>query len=378
MMKKPSGMARLPVAIDGTGKPSTSRAGQQHIVTMWDIAKAAGVSQSTVSRVLSGRSSTIPIAPETRQRILAEAQRLRYRPNPLASGLRGARTMLLGVIVREITDPFFAGAIEAVSAESAARGYNVVLGHAHGRAEEAIALRSILETRHTDAILLLGDTSDQPRILEDLRHTPVPVVALWQGLPLEGVCTVNVDNRFGVRALVQHLAELGHHRIAFVAGRPLGDIRERRDAFIEAMRELDVSLPAGFIEQVTNDAAGGEIALARLMALPNTPTAVVASTDIVAIGILSGAHRLGLRVPDDISVVGFDDIPMSAFTVPPLTTVRMPVAAMAAVAVREAIDRVRGEPGGTSAHVLQPTLVVRESSGEALHFDDSRRARSTP
>jgi DNA-binding LacI/PurR family transcriptional regulator len=355
---------------DGPTAPN-SAGGSKRAVKMWDIARAAGVSQSTVSRVLSGRPSTVPIAAQTRERILEEARRLRYRPNPLASGLRGARTMLIGVIVREITDPFFAGAIEAVSTEAAARGYNVVLGHAHGLAEEAIALRSILETRHTDAILLLGDTSDQPRILEDLRNMPVPVVAMWQGRALEGVCTVNVDNRFGIQALIRHLAELGHRRIAFVAGRPLGDIRERRRAFEEAMRELEESLPAGYVEQAANDPAKGEAALARLMSLPNPPTAVVASTDVVAIGVLSGAYRLGLRVPHDISVVGFDDIPMSAFTVPPLTTVRMPVAAMAAVAVREAIDRGRGESSGSSEHVLPPDLVVRESSGSATVFASS-------
>jgi DNA-binding LacI/PurR family transcriptional regulator len=360
---------------DGGPTAPNPAEGPKRAVKMWDIARAAGVSQSTVSRVLSGRPSTVPIAAETRERILEEARRLRYRPNPLASGLRGARTMLIGVIVREITDPFFAGAIEAVSTEAAARGYNVVLGHAHGLAEEAIALRSILETRHTDAILLLGDTSDQPRILEDLRNMPVPVVAMWQGGALEGVCTVNVDNRFGIRALIQHLAELGHRRIAFVAGRPLGDIRERRRAFEEAMRELEESLPAGYVEQAANDPAKGEAALARLMSLPNPPTAVVASTDVVAIGVLSGAYRLGLRVPHDISVVGFDDIPMSAFTVPPLTTVRMPVAAMAAVAVREAIDRGRGERSGSSAHVLPPDLVVRESSGSATIFASSRNGR---
>jgi len=363
------------VATDDKPIAATSKTSPPYVVTMWDIARAAGVSQSTVSRVLSGRHSAVPIAPDTRQRILEEARRLRYRPNPLASGLRGARTMLLGVIVREITDPFFAGAIEAVSSESAARGYNVVLGHAHGRAEEAIALRAVLETRHTDAILLLGDTSDQPRILEDLRNTPVPVVAMWQGGPLEGVRTVNVDNRAGVQALVQHLVELGHRRIAFVAGRPLGDIQERRTAFEETMRELEESVPDDYIEQVASDPGEGVVALTRLMSLPIPPTAVIASTDVLAIGILSGAHRLGLRVPGDLSVVGFDDIPMSAFTVPSLTTVRMPVAEMAAVAVREAIDHGRADRDGPDEHVLEPSLVVRESSGEATMEE---RARGVP
>ena len=149
---------------------------------MRDIAAAAGVSQSTVSRVLNDAPTRVPIAAETRERVLLAARGLGYRPNPLARGLRGAPTMLLGAVVRDFSDPFFAGAIETLAVEAMARGYNVVLGHAHGRLEEAIALTTVLETRHTDAIVLLGDMQDQPRLLEDLRNSIVPVVALWQGV----------------------------------------------------------------------------------------------------------------------------------------------------------------------------------------------------
>ncbi len=125
---------------------------------MRDIARATNLSQSTVSRVLNRTPTLVPIAEETRERVIATATALGYRPNPLARGLRGASTMLLGLIVRDITDPFFAGAIEAVTAAASSRGYNVVLGHAHARADEAITLWGVLEARHCDAILLLGDT----------------------------------------------------------------------------------------------------------------------------------------------------------------------------------------------------------------------------
>ena len=156
-----------------------------------------GFPQSTVSRVLNAASSSIPISEETRERVLASARRLGYSPNPLARGLRGAPTMLLGVIVRDITDPFFAGPIEAISIEAARRGYNVVLGHAHSRADEAMVLRSALETRRVDAILVLGDMTDQPRFIDDLRNCRVPVVTLWQGTALHGLPMVNVDNATG-------------------------------------------------------------------------------------------------------------------------------------------------------------------------------------
>src|SRR5664279_291093 len=184
----------------GSAQPATSeRSRSVRIPTMQDIADAAGVSQSTVSRVLTGAPNAIPINPATRERILEVARQMRYRPNPLARGLRGARTMLLGVIVREITDPFFAGAVDAISTEANRRGYNVVLGHAHSRTDEAIALRAVLETRHCDAILLLGDTSDQPRLMEELRDASFPVVALWQGMAaMPGISVIDVDNRLSL------------------------------------------------------------------------------------------------------------------------------------------------------------------------------------
>ena len=145
------------------------------------------MSQSTVSRVLNGTPTAVPIAEATRERVLAVAQDLGYRPNPLARGLRGASTMLLGVIVRDITDPFFAGAIEAVTVEASRRGYNVVLGHAHARPTRRSRCGRVLEARHCDAIVLLGDMGDQPRLIEDLAGA-LPVVALWQGSrPTNGI-----------------------------------------------------------------------------------------------------------------------------------------------------------------------------------------------
>ena len=183
-------------------------------VTMSDLAREAGVSQSTVSRVLNEAPFSIQISEDTRDRVLAAASRLGYRPNPLARGLRGAPTMLLGVIVRDITDPFFAGAIEAVTMAASGQGYNVVLARAHGHADEAIALRSVSETRHVDAILLLGDMTDQPRLIRDLQGDHVPVVALWQGNAVHDLPSVSVDNAFGIAQVLDHLKELGHRRIA--------------------------------------------------------------------------------------------------------------------------------------------------------------------
>lgn len=335
---------------------------------MQDIARASGVSQSTVSRVLTGAPTVVPINPATRERVLEIARQMRYRPNPLARGLRGARTMLLGVIVREITDPFLAGAVDAISAEANRRGYNVVLGHVHGRADEAIALRAVLETRHCDAIILLGDTSDQPRLLEDLRDTNINVVGMWQGAePVPGMSTVNLDNRAGMIGMVDHLLGLGHTRFAFIGGgfgggRLLGDIGERRAAFLERMIAANLPVADGCVCQVENKMSGGATAFESLMRLPARPTAVVASTDVLAVGALHAASRMGLAVPGDVSIVGFDDMLMAEYTNPALTTVRQPIAELAAVAVGAAIDEAGGEDA-PMVHMLVPSLVVRASSG---------------
>jgi DNA-binding LacI/PurR family transcriptional regulator len=332
---------------------------------MQDIAKAAGVSQSTVSRVLNDTPTSVPIAAETRERVQEVARRLGYRPNPLARGLRGARTMLLGVIVREITDPFFAMAVEAVSTEALARGYNVVLGSAHSKADEAIALRAVLETRHCDAILLLGDMRDEPKFLEDLRASQTPVIALWHGSELDGVPTVNIDNRAGMVAALEHLVDLGHTRIAFIGGRPLGDIRERRTAYSDFLDQRGITVPDDYIHHVSNDPSGGDAAIRTLLALDQPPTAVVCSTDHLATGVLHAAAELGVAVPGALSVVGFDDIPISSFTVPPLTTIHMPVSEMTSVAARLAMDEP--EDGATPVDnvILSPSLVVRKSTGPA-------------
>jgi DNA-binding LacI/PurR family transcriptional regulator len=329
---------------------------------MRDIARATNLSQSTVSRVLNRTPTLVPIAEETRERVLSTAVALGYRPNPLARGLRGASTMLLGLIVREITDAFFAGAIEAVTTAAANRGYNVVLGHAHARADEAITLWGVLEARHCDAILLLGDTRDQPRLLQDLAGAHVPVVALWQGAQTAGVPSVAVDNQAGIRAVLDHLIELGHRRIAFVGGRRLGDIKEREEAFVHHLARLREPLREGYVQHGENEPASAVAALDRLLALPEPPTAVVASTDVLATGVLHGAHERGLRVPDQLSITGFDDIPVATFTVPALTTVRMPVREMVELAVEMALDKP-DRARDITPQVLQPELVVRASTG---------------
>jgi DNA-binding LacI/PurR family transcriptional regulator len=331
-------------------------------VTMQDIAQVSGVSQSTVSRVLNDAVTSVPIAAETRQRVIEAAERLGYRPNPLARGLRGAKTMLLGLIVRDIADLFFTTAVEAVSISARNRSYNVVLGSAHSQADEAIALRSVLETRHCDGIVLLGDVRDQPPLLDDLAASHVPVVALWQGTALPGLATINIDNRGGIESGVDHLAGLGHRRFGFIGGYPHGDILERQAAFEERLAELGVPPADVHVQAAQNTLGSGADAFRSLMRLPAPPTAIVTATDQGAIGALHAAHAAGISVPGDVSIVGFDDIPLAQYTAPPLTTVSQPLQDMAELAVSLAID---SPTLGEINRVFATTLAQRATTGPA-------------
>lgn len=334
-------------------------AARARTVTMQDIARASGVSQSTVSRVLNDTITSVPIAAATRQRVLEVASRLGYRPNPLARGLRGAKTMLLGVIVREISDLFFTVAVEAISTAARRRNYNVVLGTAHSQADEAIALRAVLETRHCDGIAVLGDMRDQPRLLDDLQAANVPAVVLWQGTELAGVATINVDNRAGIASAIDHLVALGHRRFGFIGGDPLGDIREREAGFNEHLAALGLTIDRDLICPASNTPSSGAAAFRRLIEHRERPTAIVTATDQVAIGALHAAHALGVNIPGQVSIVGFDDIPISEYTAPPLTTVHQPIEEMAELAVQFVVD----DPSSGIHRVFDTTLAIRHTTG---------------
>jgi DNA-binding LacI/PurR family transcriptional regulator len=333
---------------------------------MKDIAEAAGVAQSTVSRILNDAPVLIRVSEQTRQRVRAIAQELGYQPHPFARALRGAPTMLLGAVVRDITDPFFGGAIEALSLQARARGYSLVLGHALQKADEAVALTAVLEARQCDAIVLLGDLRDEPRLLDDLQSSHVPVVALWHGAEASthGFPTVSVDNRAGVVAALRHLTALGHRRIAFVGPDLLGDIREREGAYVDYLANARTPVPDGYVRHVANNIDGAGAALAALTRLPDAPTAIFAATDMLAMGLIHAAFEHGVPVPERLSIVGFDDIPFAAATVPSLTTLRMPLEKIVEAGVRLAIDE---RPGGPSRLVFKPKLVVRASTAPAPH-----------
>ncbi len=337
---------------------------------MNDVATAAGVSQSTVSRILNDSPLAIRVSAATRARVRAIANELGYSPHPIARALRGAPTMLLGAVVRDITDPFFAGVIEELSVEAKKRGYSVVLGHASAEADEALMLTAVLEARQCDAIVLIGDFRGERQLVEDLRNTRARVVGLWHGSERRDrpFPTVGVDNRAGVRAALEHLTGLGHRRIAYVGAESLGDMHERQAAYREYMVQAGIAPPSTYVRLVENTFGGGDVALGPLLGQTAPPTAILAATDTLALGLLHAAYENGVAVPGDLAIVGFDDIPMAAFGVPPLTTVRMPIAEIVAAGVELGVgEDTRSRDGVTDAPwlVFQPTLVVRGSTGPA-------------
>jgi DNA-binding LacI/PurR family transcriptional regulator len=332
---------------------------------MNDVAAAAGVAQSTVSRILNDTPLADRVSPATRERVLAIADELGYRPHPIARALRGAPTMLIGAIVRDITDWFFAATIEALTSKAREYEYAVVLAHAGAAADEALRLTAVLEARHCDAILVLGDFRGEARLVEDLRNARVPVVGLWQGSEERGrpFPIVGVDNRAGIRAALGHLLELGHKRIAYVGADRLGDMEERRDAFLEHLTETGVRVPKGYVHLVPNTIDGGRQALSFLLERRSRPTAIVAASDVLALGLNRAAYDHGLTVPHDLALVGFDDIPQTAASVPGLTTVRMPIPEMVDAGLEIAVGAGRWTGDGRAPRVVfQPSLVVRQST----------------
>jgi DNA-binding LacI/PurR family transcriptional regulator len=331
---------------------------------MQDIAAVTGVSQSTVSRVLNDSPTRVPIAPETRERVIEAARKLGYRPNPMARALRGAATMLMGAVVRDLSDPVTATAIEALAVETTSHGYNIILGSSHGRATEYLALTAVLEPRHCDAIVIFGDMQDQRRLLEDLRTSIVPVVAIWPGAGPIDFPTVDIDDRAGVVAGLEHLTGLGHERIAFISAATPEDNRHREDAYADFMRQRFGVVRDGYVQRVHSTMSGAEAALQALMGLPDPPTAISASTDAVAVGVLQAACSGDLSVPAELSVIGFGDFSLAAHSVPALTTMRMPITEMVAEGVRKAIEFARDDsiPREPRVTMFEPVLLARQST----------------
>lgn len=334
------------------------------MATIYDVAKESGVSLSTVSNVLN--NGPRPVRPETRQRILDAVRRLDYHPNAMARGLARQRTNTLGIMFGVVEssaiviNAYSAAILQGVLAESAEVGYNVThLTSTWRGAEQSLAA---FRDRRTDGILVVAPTTDSD-LMPALASLGLPLVAVSWPPECGGVPSVDVDDVDGARQAMRHLLELGHRRIAHATGHPnliSADIRRRvyRESLAEAGIEMrpDYLLPGYYATE------SGYENTRILLALPDPPTALFAGNDEIAFGALEACRQLGIRVPEQLSIIGVDDRPLAAFVTPPLTTMRQPFDAVGREATRLLIQRVEGKPVAAEMRIFQPELVVRGST----------------
>jgi LacI family transcriptional regulator, galactose operon repressor len=330
--------------------------------TITDVAARAGVHPSTVSRVLNSHVDST-IRPETRQRVLRAAEQLGYRASPLARSLRLQRTLTLGMLVPDITNPFFSSIIKGAEDAARDRGYTLILGNSEDEPEREETYLRVLRERQVDG-LLIASSQMADETIAGLRDDGFPFVLLNRGARFPGDLVVVVDNLAASIEVVDHLAALGHRRIGHIAG-PQNTTTgmDRLDGYREAVRALGladdpelVAYAAGF------SVASGRRALAAMLAGPARPTAVFAANDLIAIGMLQHLRQVGVRVPGDLSIVGFNDIPLAGLLEPALTTVRVPQLEMGAVATHLLIDRLEDRPIHDVRVTLPTALVVRSST----------------
>jgi LacI family transcriptional regulator len=326
------------------------------------VATEAGVHPSTVSRALNHHAEST-IRAETRQRVLAAADRLGYRPSALARSLRLQRTWTLGMLVPDITNPFFSSIIKGAEDAARERGYNLILCNSEDDpAREATYLR-VLRERQVDGLLIASSQMADDTI-DQLRAEAFPFVLVNRAAHGADDLTVLVDNHAAAHELVAYLAGLGHRRVGHVAG-PQNTTTgaERRDGYRAAVLQYGLADEPGLlVEAEAFSEQAGSRALHAMLAGPARPTAVFGANDLIAIGMLQHLREIGVRVPQDLSIVGFNDIPLAGLLEPALTTVRVPQLGMGLAAAHLLIDRLEGNPIGAVRVTLPTELIIRASS----------------
>lgn len=329
-----------------------------------DIAKHAGVSTATVSRTIN----RIPtVAPKLAKRVWKAIDELGYYPNTQARALVSGRSRTFGLIVSEITNPFFPKIIEVFEQLGVQHGYEILLSStAHDLKRMKTAVRRMLEHR-VDGVAILTFGMEES-LLEDLRVRNVPLAFVDVGPAQPGVINIRIDYENGLTQAVQHLAAFGHKKIAFIAG-PV-DVKSaiaRKQAFVRAMDGFGLKVNSDFLVTGDHTATGGMNTMNSLLNLRERPTAILCSNDLTAIGAMRCAHEAGINIPREISIVGFDNIWLSEFLLPPLTTVQMSQAELAEVAFRALLaEAERNEPSAEgSQYVLTTSLLLRSSTAPA-------------
>jgi len=334
-------------------------------VTLRDIARRLNISVTTVSRALHGYDD---VAEETRQKVLALAEELGYRPHILAQRLQKGRTDTLGFIIPtfgpRFSDPFFSELLAGIGNEAARHDYDLLVStRPPDTVEEVNAYEQFVMGRRVDGILITRTRVYDQRIVY-LLEKEFPFVAFGRSQVEGDFCYVDVDSEEGIRLITHHLIEMGHRRIAIILPPPeLMFSVHRRKGFKRALEESGLGLDEELVETGDLTERGGYEAALRLLDRPHPPTAIVACNDLMALGAIKAAEEHRLRVGRDIAVTGFDDIPLAEHAIPPLTTVRQPVYEIGRRICQMLIYILQGKPLPERHVILKPTLVVRESSG---------------
>ncbi len=343
-------------------------------VTLKDIAREAGVSLSTASRVLSSARNGDQPETSTAKRVLAVAVRLEYVPNLFAASLRTRRTRMLGVLVPHLTDVVLSTIYEGIDERASAADYQTVVANTMDDPREQRLRAERLLQRGVDG-LIFGDAQDDAPYLDELAGRDVPFVLVSRRHhPYE---SVTCDDTAGGRLVGNHLADLGHRDIAIIAGQPYASTGiDRTAGCLAALRERGIEVPSDRIVNSRFDAQSGHLVTTRLMSRSPRPTAIFAVNDITAIGAMGALRDLGIRVGHDVAVVGFNDIGIAADLPTPLTSVRSPLEQMGREAAQRLLTKLGREHAGTGASSvelrLHPRLIVRESSDVSV---DSRSLR---
>src|SRR5436309_9411942 len=327
-----------------------------------EIARRANVSTATVSRTINQSGA---VKSDTARKVWRAIDELKYYPNSHARTLVSGRSRLLGLIVSDITNPFFPELVRSFELLAVHQQYDLLLTSTdYQTARMTVCLRRMLE-RKVDGVAIMTSEMDVG-LIKELSRRGVPLVFMDVGQVGPRMSHVSIDYGGGIRQAVDHVVALGHKRVAFISGPlDLHSARTRRQAFLEGMRAHRLKPDRRFVREGTHTAEGGQQAMAALLRLSPRPTAVVASNDWTAIGALHAIDAAGLRVPEDISLLGFDDIPLVSYTNPALTSVRMSAADVGATAFNALFSLIGGDRLEGDTYQVATKLIVRESTAKA-------------
>jgi len=326
---------------------------------MKDVAERAGVSITTVSHVIN---NSRPVSDELTKRVHDAMHELEYHPNLLARSLRMKKTKTLGVILPDISNSFFADIARAIEDTSFESDFSVIFCNTDGDMAKEIIYTRALSEKQVDGIIFVaaGESADLVRSLQTQR---MPVVIVDRPLGEINADTVVSDNTGGAYEAVQHLIELGHRRIACITGPSIIETATQRlFGYRKAMQEAGLPAPEDYILRSNFRFEGGRDAAVKLLTNPEPPTAIFAANDLMAIGAIGAAKSLGLTIPNDLSIVGFDDIAMSSFFNPALTTIVQPKYEIGVLATKMLMERLENPRLPKRRHLLSTHLVVRASS----------------